>query len=171
VATDSPPIPSLLPPTRWSRLPASYGGSGSGIEGRKLSLIAIFIQITPRDSGCPSGDSDRGLTNLRFSLQPRRPNKSPWISESRKQNENPESISSPIYTVLIILIQNCNPMLRAYKSLNLPKQQQLVTPFYGMVGGGGFFFFKQQKLPLQQQINTTPYMFVLKNNSILINIL
>jgi hypothetical protein len=63
-------------------------------------------------------------------------------------------------------------MLRAYKSLNLPKQQQLVTPFYGMVeGGGGFLSFKQQKLPLQQQINTTPYMFVLKNNSILINIL
>jgi hypothetical protein len=42
-------------------------------------------------------------------------------------------------TVLIILIQNCNPMLRAYRSLNLPKQQQLVTPFYGMMEGGVSF--------------------------------
>ncbi len=62
-------------------------------------------------------------------------------------------------------------MLRAYKSLNLSKQKQLVTPFYGMMEGGGFFSFKQQNLILQQQSNTTPYMFELKNNSILINIL
>ncbi len=68
-------------------------------------------------------------------------------------------------------MQNCNPMLRAYKSLNLPKQKQLVTPLYGMMEGGGFFSFKQQNLPSQQQINATPYMFVLKNNSIIINIL
>ena len=69
-------------------------------------------------------------------------------------------------------MQNCNPMLRAYKSLNLPKQKQLVTPLYGMMeGGGGLLSFKQQNLLLQQQINTTPYMFELKNNSILINIL
>jgi hypothetical protein len=52
-------------------------------------------------------------------------------------------------------------MLRAYKSPNLPKQQQLVTPFYGMMGGGGSFPLNNKKFSLQQQINTTPYMFVL----------
>jgi hypothetical protein len=62
-------------------------------------------------------------------------------------------------------------MLRAYKFPIVPKQQQfIVTPFHGMVGGGGFPF-KQQKLSSQQQIHTTPYMFVFQNNSILINIL
>jgi hypothetical protein len=97
VATDSPPIPSLLPLTRWSRLPASYGGSGCGIDGRKLSLIISYLcKSLPGTCGCPSGDSDRRLTDPRFSLQPRRPNKSPWTSESRKQIENPESIFASI---------------------------------------------------------------------------
>jgi hypothetical protein len=38
--------------------------------------------------GCPSGDLDRGLTNPRFSLQPRRPNKKfPGWKKNHKQNE------------------------------------------------------------------------------------
>jgi hypothetical protein len=74
-------------------------------------------------------------------------------------------------TVLALLKQDCNPMLRADKSPNLPKQKQLATPLYGMMGGGGFLSSKQQNLILQQQINTMPFMFELKNNSIPINIL
>ncbi len=63
-------------------------------------------------------------------------------------------------------------MLRAYKFPNIPKQQQfIVTPFHGMMGGEGGFLLNNKKLPSQQQIHTTPYMFVFQNNSILINIL
>ncbi len=54
---------------------------------------------------------------LNFSLQPRRPNKSPWISESRKQTENPKSISSQIqYSPY-----NPNTELQSYaESLQIP---------------------------------------------------
>jgi hypothetical protein len=60
------------------------------IIGRKLSpIVSPLSWSLPGTSGCPGGDSDRGLTNPRFSLQPRRPNKSSRVGESRKQNENP----------------------------------------------------------------------------------
>jgi hypothetical protein len=73
-------------------------------------------------------------------------------------------------TVLIVLLQICTPMLRAYKFSNVPKQQQfIVTSLHGMMGGG--FLLNNKKLPSKQQIHTTPYMFVFQNNSILINIL
>jgi hypothetical protein len=95
--TDSLLIPFFL-------LPPQLGDPGvllpleardDGIIGRKLSLIVSPLSWSlPGASGCPSGDSDRGLTNLRFSLQPRRPNTSSRVGESRKQNENPEPVSS-----------------------------------------------------------------------------
>jgi hypothetical protein len=63
-------------------------------------------------------------------------------------------------------------MPRAYEFPYIPKQQQfIVTIFHGMMGGGGGSLLNNKKLPSQQQIHTTPYMFVFQINSILINIL
>ena len=114
VRSSRPFSPQLGNPV--SLLPMEAREAGSKAE--KLSLIASHSSKSlPGTSGCPSGDSDRGLTNPRFSLQPRRPNKSPWISESRKQNENPESISSPIY----YSPYNPNAELQSYaESLQIP---------------------------------------------------
>ncbi len=100
VVTDSPLIPSfpLLPlqlddPVALLPLEAR----DDGITGRKLSLIVTPLPWSlPGTSGCPSGDSDRGLTNPCFSFQPRRPNTSSRVGESHKQNENPEPVSSII---------------------------------------------------------------------------
>ncbi len=56
-----------------------------GIIGRKLSPINSSLSWSlPETGGCPSGDSDKGLTNPRFSLQPRRPNKSSRVDNSHK---------------------------------------------------------------------------------------
>jgi hypothetical protein len=85
-------IPRLCIPNKWTDLlfflpfsstgwPCCPDSSRSlGWRGYRLgkvsslttSSLTFFFLGT---SGCPSGDWDRGLTNPRFSLQPRRPNK------------------------------------------------------------------------------------------------
>jgi hypothetical protein len=56
-----------------------------GIIGRKLSpKVSPLSRSLPGTSDCPSGDSDRGLTEPCLSLQPRRPNKSSRVGESCK---------------------------------------------------------------------------------------
>ncbi len=84
--TDSPLIPLSLPlqlddPVAQLLLEAR----DDGITSRKLSLIVSPLSWSLlAASGCPSGDLDKGITNPRFSLQPRRPNTSSRVGESRK---------------------------------------------------------------------------------------
>jgi hypothetical protein len=120
----------------------------------RLLLEARDAGITVGDSGCPSGDSDRRLTNPRFSLQPRRPNKSPRVSISRKQNANPEPNS---------LLKQYSPVVLKQKSQFFAEslsyiisKQQHVIPL--CVGGGGLPLTNNN--PYQQQNLTTPYVFV-----------
>ncbi len=85
-------LSSLFPPlSGWPYCPASSGSLG-GWDFLPSSFLG--------NRGCPSGDSDKGLMNLHFSLLSRRPNKKFPGQNKHKQKEYP--YKCPIYTNTVL---------------------------------------------------------------------
>jgi hypothetical protein len=125
-------------------------------------MVSPLSRSLPGTSGCPSGDMDRGLTNPRFSLQPRRPNKSSRVGESRKQNKNPKPVSSKIQYSSIFPPYIMLSHIENLQMPNRPKHNILLYSFPCNGAGGQGFPLNSNKNPYlnQQKIPITTLMFM-----------
>ncbi len=116
-------------------------------------MVSPLSRSHPGTSGCPSGDSDRGLMNPCFSLQLRGPIKVPGSVNPANRMKIPSQRPLKSNIVLYFHHRFCFPMLRTYKCPIV----QSITPYFI------FFFNRTYRLFL----NTVHYYKIGKNTVIM----